>query len=563
MKWTKVAVAMLLLLVPAIASDLTIVIGSVDTSGNVVEGEYFSLMVSYTIFNSKSTDKTIDSLKLELQLPNSVTGTTQMNLPTVVVPAGSSVTKQVVVQSLKAIDNGSKQKIVVNLQATAEPNTLATTSFVFDIAETTTFSLNIYPEEPALGQWVRVSGDVWPVTTVFVGEDASGNKILIQNRTMGGQYSPQLVLIVTPWGTYKTMSDFRGTFSTFIPAGQEGEHLIIATIEGGKTASKTLKVKGFQISLEAVPQKLKTGETTTIVGRVQAQDWSRIPVKLTIGGTEKSLTTDIHGIFQTTFTPQKAGDVVVTAVVNQAGKYATEEITIQVEQSEEQKLHDSELKILTTLPTSVLAGTTVTMTGTIMREGLVPAILTITTPPETIDAVNSTDGKWSLSFVAPQEPGFYPITIVAKDSNGTNTKQAELRVVPFSESIVEIHPDKPQYAPYDNATITYSVDLTQPIKTEAHIRVRWYGQVVYEETKPFSKALNGTITLQLDPGTYEVEVESLGNINKASFQAFTSPGSADTTQVQEQDTSVKGVLSSNLTLPVIIGVLLFAVVLFV
>jgi hypothetical protein len=552
MKHLGLVLPLLLLLLPVLAADITMVIGSIDTDGTVVEGEYFSLTISYTIFNSDSDEISVDSAELELQLPDSVMGTTEMDLPTVVVPAKSSVTEQIVVQNLKAIDHGTNQKIVVNIQAEGED---ATSSFVFDIAESTTFSLNLYPEDPSVGQWVRVSGDVWPVKTIFVGKDSDGNDVLIQNRTMGGEYSPQLVLIVTPWGTYKTMSDFRGTFTTFIPALQHGEHMIIATMKDGKTATRTLKVKGFSVDMEAVPDKLILGESATLIGRVQVPGLSKVPVELNVGGKKKALVTDIHGIFQTTVTPDRVGEFQVTAVVTWSGKYATEEILIEVESVESSE--DDQLKILPSMPTSVLAGTTVNIKGTIVRGGLVPALMTVTLPTET-NVVNSTDGNWSLNFVAPHEPGFYSILIEATDSFGTNTKEVQLRVVPFSESIIEVHPNKPQYAPQENATITYSIDLTHSIDTEAEIRVRWYGQVIYEESRPFSEKLNGTIEMQLDPGDYEVEVEALGNIKKTRFQAFTKPGS-ETTLESENTVS----LASNLTIPVIVGAILAALVVLV
>lgn len=551
------ALAFFLLLLPVLAADLTVVIGKVETKAPVVQGEYFTLMITYTIVNSKTTNLTVDSLKLDLELPDTITGTTTMNLPNVFVAEGSSVTRQAVVQNLKAIGNGPNQQIKVNIRAEGYTDATATTSLSFDISQTTSFSLDFYPERPAVGQWITVTGDIWPVTTLFVGEDEAGNEVLVQNRTTGGTYYPRTVMIITPWGTYKTLSNFKGTFSTYIPVLREGDHPIMATLDDGKTATKVLHVRGFGVTLEAVPSEAVVGQTVTIIGRIENQQWTKVPVKVTIGRDERALMTDMYGVFQTTFVPDAAGNVTITAVVNAGGKYASEELCLAV--VKEPGAADDALQITASLPHNVLAGTTVVLTGTVLRQDLVPAVLTISTPYAT-QAVNATSGTYTYAFVAPQEPGLYTLAISATDADGTNSKEVTLRVVPFSESIIEIHPDKAQYLPGDNATIHYSIDLTQGIKTDAALRVKWYGKAIYEETVPFSKDVNGTIELSLQPGDYEVEIECLGNVKTARFQAFTTPNSQARAPVSDDGTSVEGVLSSRLTLPLIIGAIIVAAI---
>lgn len=528
----------------AMASDITVVIGEVSTGGTVFKNEDFSLSIKYTVVNSESSSETVNNLKLELDLPDSVTGTTKRDLPSMSLDAGESRSASVLIPDLHAIDSGSAR---IGIKISAD-DVEVVSSYVFDIYELPEFTVNVYPEDPAVGEMVKLRGDVWPVETVFVGEDVENHMIVVQNRTIGGLHDPAPVLILTDWGSYTTYTDMFGTFEYWIPASQEGSHEITVVVED-KIATATINVKGFGISLKAAPDQVAPGENVVILGKVQLPYIAYADVELRIDGKALQLRTDENGIFRTEFTPDKPGTHKIFALVEWNGQVETKEIEVEVVGTVEENL----LVIGATLPSSILAGTTVIVTGTTTRDGPVHADLTIELPNQVVQ-VNST-GEWVLTFTAPQEPGFYPLMIHAIDSKGRADKEFQLRVIPFSEAIIEVVPNQVSYLPNQTAVINYRVDLTQPIKTDLAIAVDWFGSSVYKETKTFSSSIEGNITLEnLQAGDYEISLETLGARGSAKFSVYTPINGY---KPPEQPTA-----ENNMTLPILVGLVVSALVIF-
>lgn len=543
-------------LVAAAASSVTLQINEISAKNAIISGESFTLDVRYTIINNDRTSTSLNDLKLELALPHSVSGTRSVILDSISIGPQSTIMDTVTVSGLYANEQGENQRISVRLYSEDKDLSVIST-YSFDILELPGFTVQLVPDHPAKGETVKVRGDVWPVVVDFVGKDVDGKDIILTTRQIGGEYEPEPVLILTDWGTFNTFTNQFGRFEYFIRAEETGNHLVTVVV-GNRTTSGVLYVQGFSIDMQAVPKEAMVGQEIYLVGRIRSNDMRNMPITITFNGEKHSVVTDLNGVFKLTYTPKKAGDLTIAALADLNGEISTAELKVPVTEPNVEK----PFTITASVPQSMLAGTTVRLTGETFREKPVNASITLEFPDET-DTVNST-GSWSYTFVAPREPGFYPLAIHASDDKGTADKLLTLRVIPFSEALIEVKSDKTAYLPNETANITYHVDLTQPITTTATITAVWYGKPVYEKTETFNQTLTGLFELPLQAGDYEITVETLGKVGKASFQAYTRAGYYEEGNTTLNAPTVKQALNGNgyVSVGILLAVVLGALVLF-
>ena len=242
-----------------------------------------------------------------------------------------------------ALENAVVRLLVNNGRKTVKTNKMGefsfdyTTTKVGELTVTATYEGNDYYEATSTDGFLTVNALSTTITIDPIEQVTKGSPTTISGTLTDEKgnaiVNAQVKIMVN--GSPKTVkTDSEGRFTHTYTFGQIGENTIEVTYAGSANYVKaenqtTVEVVKAQpvITLDQIDQVNK-GETATFTGKLTDAEGNAIAnaqIKLTINGSQKTLTTDADGAFTHTFKMTKEGTNNITAVFNGNNDYAAAE----------------------------------------------------------------------------------------------------------------------------------------------------------------------------------------------------------------------------------------------